>query len=55
MTDEQLTEQAWVDHARQQRRAWLALSYAQRLAWLEDAKRFTAAALGAARSKPTHT
>jgi hypothetical protein len=42
---------AWTDHLTQQRRAWLALSYAERLRWLEDAKRFYAIALGAARRK----
>lgn len=34
-----------------QRRAWLALSYRERLAWLEDAKRFAAVALEAARRR----
>jgi hypothetical protein len=47
--DDDKREQGWEDHERQQRRAWLALTYAERLRWLEDAKRFTAVALGAAR------
>ena len=34
-----------------QRRAWLALSYRERLAWLEEAKRFAALALAAARRR----
>ena len=38
-------------HREQQRRAWLALSYRERLAWLEDAKRFAARALEAARRR----
>lgn len=47
--DDPKREQGWEEHERQQRRAWLALTYAERLRWLEDAKRFTAVALGAAR------
>jgi len=35
-----------------QRRAWLALSPRERLVWLEEAKRFAARALGAARQGP---
>jgi len=46
--DDAKREQGWEDHERQQRRAWLALTYAQRLQWLEEAKEFAAAALGAA-------
>jgi hypothetical protein len=41
--------QGWQAHVREQRRRWLALSYVERLRWLEDAKRFHAMALGAAR------
>ena len=36
---------------REQIRAWLRTSYAQRLAWLEQAKRFAASALAAARAR----
>ena len=43
--------EGWADHEAQQRRAWLALTYVQRLRWLEDAKRFYAIALGAARRR----
>lgn len=39
-------------HREAQRRAWLALSHRERLAWLEEAKRFAALALGAARRSP---
>jgi hypothetical protein len=38
-------------HRREQRRAWLRLTYRERLAWLEQAKRFAARALGAARRR----
>lgn len=38
-------------HRAQQRRAWLALSPRQRLAWLEEAKRFAAVAIAAARQR----
>ncbi|MGH7336204.1 MAG: hypothetical protein ACREI7_01380 [Myxococcota bacterium] len=38
-------------HREAQRRAWLALSYRERLAWLEEAKRFAALALTAARRR----
>ena len=34
-----------------QRRAWLALSHRERLAWLEEAKRFAARAVAAARER----
>jgi hypothetical protein len=37
------------EHRREQRRAWLRLTYLQRLEWLEQAKRFAARALEAAR------
>ena len=39
----------WERHREEQRRSWLKLSAAQRLRWLEQAKRFAAVALGAAR------
>ena len=42
----------WQKHADQQRLAWLRLSYEQRLDWLENAKRFVAESLGAARRSP---
>jgi hypothetical protein len=35
----------------EQRRAWLRLSYRERLQWLEQAKRFAAKALDAARKR----
>jgi hypothetical protein len=38
-------------HRHAQRRAWLRLSYRQRLDWLEQAKRFAARALAAARRR----
>jgi hypothetical protein len=38
-------------HRREQRRAWLRLSYRQRLDWLEQAKRFAARAVAAARAR----
>jgi hypothetical protein len=38
-------------HRREQRRAWLRLTYLERLRWLDQAKRFAARALGAARSR----
>jgi hypothetical protein len=38
-------------HRDAQRRAWLRLSYRQRLDWLEQAKRFAARALAAARAR----
>jgi hypothetical protein len=40
----------WQLHERDQMRARLALSYSERLRWLEQAKRFTRSALGAANS-----
>jgi hypothetical protein len=33
-------EQGWQSHAREQRRAWLRLTYRQRLDWLWQAKLF---------------
>ena len=38
-------------HREQQRRAWLALSPRERLAWLEEAKRFAAVAIAAAKKR----
>lgn len=38
-------------HRRAQRRAWLRLSYRQRLDWLDQAKRFAARAVAAARAR----
>ena len=43
----------WAMHAALQRRRWLSLTYEERLLWLEQAKRFHAIALGAARGAPT--
>lgn len=42
----------WDRHAKEQRRAWLRLTYRQRLSWLEQAKLFNEVALGAARLPP---
>ena len=39
------------EERRAQRRAWLRLSHRQRLEWLEQAKRFAARALAAARAR----
>jgi len=36
----QLPNDGWAQHAKEQRRAWLALSYRERLRWLEQAKLF---------------
>jgi hypothetical protein len=44
-------ERGFAEHRRAQRRAWLALTPRERLAWLEQAKRFAARALAAARSR----
>jgi hypothetical protein len=38
-------------HRREQRRAWLRLTHRERLQWLEQAKRFAARALTAARER----
>lgn len=38
-------------HRAEQRRAWLRLSYRERLEWLEQARRFAAKALAAARKR----
>jgi hypothetical protein len=45
------TERAWEIHEREQMRARLALDYSERLRWLEQMKRFTRVALGAARRR----
>ena len=44
-------ESGFERHRREQRRAWLRLSYRERLEWLEQAKRFAARALEAARER----
>lgn len=44
-------ERAFELHHETQRRAWLALSYRERLAWLEQAKRFSAKAIAAAKQR----
>ncbi len=45
------TADPWERHRRAQLRRWLRLSYRERLVWLEQAKRFAAAALAAARGR----
>ena len=40
---------SWEASAREQRQAWLKLSYRQRLAWLWQAKQFARKPLGAAK------
>jgi hypothetical protein len=42
-------------HRREQRRAWLRLTYRERLRWLEEAKGFAAKALEAARARRSRT
>lgn len=44
-------ESASEEQDREQRRAFLRLTYLQRLEWLEQAKRFAARALEAARAR----
>lgn len=44
-------ESGFDEQRREQRRAWLRLTYLQRLQWLEQAKRFAARALEAARAR----
>jgi len=44
-------ESGFERHRREQRRAWLRLSYRERLEWLEQAKRFATRALEAARER----
>jgi hypothetical protein len=46
--DEATRQAAFAEHARQQQRAWLRLTYRQRLDWLWQAKLFAARALQAA-------
>ena len=41
----------WTAHEDAQRRAWLRTTHRQRLLWLEQAKRFAAAAIAAARKR----
>jgi hypothetical protein len=43
--------EAWERRRREQVRAWLHRSYGERLAWLEQAKRFAATAMQAARKR----
>ena len=45
----------WLCHEREQRRAWLALSYRQRLDWLWQAKLFASRALQAAHDRARGT
>lgn len=49
--DETQRSEAFEQVAREQRRAWLATTPEQRIAWLEQAKRFAAQALEAARER----
>lgn len=49
--DERQHSEAFERAAREQRRAWLATTAEQRIAWLEQAKRFAAQALEAARER----
>jgi hypothetical protein len=49
--DERARSAGFAAHRREQRRAWLRLTYRERLEWLEQAKRFAARALGAARRR----
>ena len=44
-------ESGYEEHRREQRRAWLRLTYLQRLEWLEQAKLFAARALEAAKKR----
>ncbi len=46
--DEATRKAAFAEHAREQQRAWLRLTYRQRLDWLWQAKLFAARALRAA-------
>jgi hypothetical protein len=48
---ENTPESGFERHRREQRRAWLRLSYRERLEWLEQAKRFATRALEAARAR----
>jgi len=49
--DEPERERAFELHREAQRRAWIALSHRERLAWLEEAKRFSARAVAAAKRR----
>jgi hypothetical protein len=51
MTPERRAASGFERHRREQRRAWLRLGYRERLDWLEQAKRFAARALAAARER----
>lgn len=53
MAEDNRSAKARIDGEAERRRAWLALTHFQRLRWLEDAKRFCAIALGAARKRPS--
>ncbi len=50
MSDERRSS-SFERHRREQLRAWLRLTFRERLEWLEQAKRFAARALAAARSR----
>jgi hypothetical protein len=49
--DEAARKAAFADHAREQQRAWLRLTYRQRLDWLWQAKLFAARAMRAAEAR----
>ena len=49
--DEASRTAAFAEHAREQQRAWLRLTYRQRLDWLWQAKLFAARALRAAEER----
>jgi hypothetical protein len=49
--DETARKAAFAEHAREQQRAWLRLTYRQRLDWLWQAKLFAARALRAAEER----
>lgn len=49
--DEAARQAAFIQHAREQQRAWLRLTYRQRLDWLWQAKLFAARALQAAAAR----
>jgi hypothetical protein len=49
--DEARRKSAFSEHAREQQRAWLRLTYRQRLDWLWQAKLFAARAVRAAEER----
>jgi hypothetical protein len=51
--DEATRKAAFAEHAREQQRAWLRLTYRQRPDWLWQAKLFAARALRAAEARRT--